>query len=74
VSGEVEAGEPETLHHGEAIAPHRALGVGLVVGGGFRLRALAVSAQVHRHHGELAREPRRDQVPHHMRLGMTVQE
>ena len=74
VPGEVEPREPETVHDGQAIAPHRALGVRFVVFGGRWLRAFPVSAQVHRHDREFARKPRGDQVPHHVRLGMPVQE
>ena len=74
VPGDVESVEPEPLHHRDAIARHRAFGVRFVVVRSRRLRALAVSTQIHCHHRELAREAPRDQVPHHMRLRMPVQE
>ena len=39
-----------------------------------RLGAVAVAAQVSGHHGEVACQARRDQVPHDVSLRVTVQE
>ena len=47
------------------------MGVALVAGGN---RRVAVAAQIHHHHGEIARQSRRDAVPADMGLRKTVQQ
>jgi hypothetical protein len=74
VPGHAEALEAELPHDREAVARHRPLGVGLVIGRRRRLRALPVAAQVDGDDGEVLREPRRHPVPRHVRLRVAVQE
>ena len=74
VPGDEERLEPELAHHRDLVARHRPLRVRRVVGRGRRLRAVAVAAQIGRHHREVARQARRHLVPHHVGLRMAVQQ
>ena len=74
VAGDEEAFEAELLHDGNLVTGHRALGIRLVVGGGRRLGAVAVAAQVGDHHAEVLRQARRHQVPHHLGLRKAMQQ
>ena len=74
VAHDVEAVEPERRHRPALVLRHRPLGVGRVVGGGGRLAAVAVSAQVGGGDREPLRQPRRDMAPHEARLRVSVQE
>ena len=74
VPGDVKPPKPQSFHHLHLILCHGALGVGEVrrVGGG--LAAVTVTAQVAGDDGETLRQPRRDPVPHDVRLRIAVQQ
>jgi hypothetical protein len=74
VPGDVEAIEPERLHHRDAVARHRALGVRLVVLGRHRLGRPAVAAQVGDDDRAVLGQRGRRGVPHRARLRIAVQE
>ncbi len=70
----VELDEAERLHGLHHVERHGALRVVGVPGHAARLGRVAVAAQVRTHHGVVARERRRDLVPHRVRLGVAVQQ
>ena len=74
VAGGVEAIEPERRHHLDLVLRHGAERVAAVILAARRLFRIAVAAQVGGDHGELARQPRRDLVPGHVRERIAVHE
>jgi hypothetical protein len=74
VAGDEELLEAELAHDLDLVlrhAPERVVGV---VRPAARLRAVAVAAQIGRHHGEVPREPRRDALPAQVGERVAVQE
>jgi hypothetical protein len=74
VAGDGEALEAEVRHDRDVVVGHRALGVRLVVVGGRRLGAVAVAAQIGADDRERVRQPRRDRMPHRVRLRVAVEQ
>jgi len=68
------AGEAVVLHHVQRILRHRPFGIHSVAGVVLRTCRVAVPPQIHQHHGEMLRQRGRHQVPHHMALGVAVQQ
>jgi hypothetical protein len=64
----------QRAHQRHGVLRHRALAVRGVIGGGRRLAAIAVAAQIHRHASEAPRERRPDAVPDDVALRMAVQQ
>ena len=74
VSDEREILEAEMAHHGDLVARHRPLRIGLVVRRRGGLGTPAIAAQIGRNDGKALGELRDDPVPHHMRLRVAVEE
>ena len=74
VAAQEEGVEPQVAHGVHQVLRLRPLGVVEVVGAALGLAAVAVAAQVRRDYREVLRQPRRDLVPHGMRLRVTVQQ
>ena len=72
VAGHEERREAEVLHHLHLVGGHRALRVGPVVVGIGRVRAVPVSPEVGRDHGEVRGEARGNFVPHGFVLRVAV--
>ena len=73
VADDMEAEIAERRHHFGHVEGHGALRIVGVPRHAARLRRIAVAAQVGAHHGVVARELRRDLVPHGVRLRITMQ-
>ena len=71
---DLKAVKPVVLHHGEGIQRHVALGVIVVLSIRRRTHRIAITAQIHHHHGEMLFQLVRHQVPHDVRLRVTVQQ
>ena len=74
VAPQEERVEPQVAHGVHQVLRLSPLGVVEVVGAALGLAAVAVAAQVRRDHREILRQPRRNLVPHGMRLRVTVQQ
>src|ERR671914_1843154 len=74
VSRDEEPFESEGVHDPYLIPRHRSLRVRFVVAGGLRLRALAISSEIRRDHGEGLRQPRGNLMPHHVSLRMSMEQ
>ena len=61
-------------HDGECVERHLALRIGRAAFARIGAPRIAVAAQVHQHDREMLRKARRDEVPHRMRLRVTVQQ
>jgi len=61
-------------HQGDLILSHDALGIWHMVGRSFRLAGFAIAAQIRGDNGKVLCQARRDGMPHHMRLGVPVEE
>ena len=74
VAGGKEAVEAERRHHLDIVLRHRAERIVRVIRLARRLLAVAIAAQVGRHHGEFLRKARRELVPGEMRERIAVQQ
>ena len=74
VAGEPESRKAERAHHLDLVRRHRALRVVDVLRAAVGLRRIAVAAQVAADDGVALREPRRDPMPHRVRLRIAVQQ
>ena len=61
-------------HHRHHVARHGALRIGPVVAVVLRHAGAAVAPEIGNHQVEMAGQHRRQPVPHHMRLGIAVQQ
>src|SRR6185295_3051983 len=73
VTGDQELFETEMLHCLDLVLAHAAERIVAAVLQPTRLSAVAVAAQVRRHHGEIFRKSRRDEMPMHVREGVAVE-
>ena len=71
---DVELLEAQVLHHLDLVLGHAPERVVAVVGLAARLAAVAVAPQIGTHHGEVLRQPGRDQMPRHVRERVAVQQ
>jgi hypothetical protein len=74
MAGQGEFLEPELAHHIEGVLAHRAEGIGRVILASVGLRAVPVTAKVHRHDCERLRQRRSDAVPADMSERISVNE
>ena len=74
VPADMPFGMTEGRHHLDLIVRHRPERISGVIRPPIGLRAVAITAQIRRDHGELLGEARRDLVPHHVRQRVAVQQ
>ena len=74
VPGDKELLKAQLAHHLDLVTRHRPFAIWLVIGCRRRLTTITIATQVRCHDRKLPRETWRDFMPHHMRLGMTMQE
>ena len=74
VAGNHEFLEAQMFHHIDLVLPHAAKRIVAVVVFPARLAAVAVTAQIGRHHRVVLRQLRRHQMPVHMRQRIAVQQ
>ena len=72
VAGHAELLEAEMLHHFDLVLRHAAERIIAVIFAPARFSAVAVAAQIGRDHGEILREPRRDEMPVRVRERVAV--
>ena len=74
VAGHAELPEAQVLHDFDLVLRHAAERIVAVIFAPARFSAVAVAAEVRRDHGEILREPRRDEMPVRVRERIAVQE
>ena len=74
VADEAKRRMPEIAHQLDHVTRHRTLRIGGVRVVGWRLARIAVAAKIGADDGVVLRERRRDAMPDHVRLRITVQE